>query len=102
MVRFDVLSEVPQMARVPAIIPVSDLRQGAADVLAKVRKSRQPVVITQRGRAAAVMISMESYEEREREREILRRIAQGEREISKGRGIDLAEVLAEADRLIAK
>ena len=90
------------MARVPAIVPVSDLRQGAADVLAQVRKSRQPVVITQRGRAAAVMISMESYEESERERELLRRLAQGEREIAKGKGFDLRDVLADADRLLKK
>lgn len=90
------------MARVPAIVPVSDLRQGAADVLAQVRKSRQPVVITQRGRAAAVMISVESYEEGEREREILRRLAQGEREIAKGKGFDLRDVLADADRLLRK
>jgi prevent-host-death family protein len=73
------------MARVPAIVPASDLGQGAADVLAQVRKSRQPVVITQGGRAAAVLISVESYEESEREREILRRPAQGEREIAKGK-----------------
>ena len=90
------------MARVPAIVPVSDLRQGAADVLAQVRKSRQPVVITQRGRAAAVMMSVESYEESERERELLRRLAQGEREIAKGKGFDLRDVLADADRLLKK
>jgi prevent-host-death family protein len=90
------------MARVPAIVPVSDLRQGAADVLAQVRKSRQPVVITQRGRAAAVMISVESYEESEREREILRRLAQGEREIAKGRSFDLRDVMADADKLLKK
>jgi prevent-host-death family protein len=90
------------MARVPAIVPVSDLRQGAAEVLDQVRKSRQPVVITQRGRAAAVMISVESYEENEREREILRLIAQGEREIKKGKGHDLADVMAAADRIIKK
>jgi len=43
---------------VPAIVPVSDLRDAAADVLDRVRKSREPVVITQRGRAAAVMVSI--------------------------------------------
>jgi prevent-host-death family protein len=90
------------MARVPAMVPVSDLRQGAAGLLAQVRKTRQPIVITQRGRAAAVMISVESYEENERERELLRRIAQGEREISKGKGFDLADVMASADRIIKK
>jgi prevent-host-death family protein len=90
------------MVRVPAIVPVSDLRQGAADVLAQVRKSGQPVVITQRGRAAAVLISVESYEESEKEREILRRLAQGDREIAKGKGFDLSDVLADADRLLKR
>lgn len=71
-------------------------------MLAQVRKSRQPVVITQRGRAAAVMISVESYEESEREREILHRLAQGEREIAKGKGFDLRDILADADKLLKK
>jgi prevent-host-death family protein len=88
------------MASVPEIIPVSDLRQGAADLLGRVRKSRQPVIITQRGRAAAVIVSVESYEQAEREREILKRIARGEREIKAGRGHDLAEVMADADELL--
>lgn len=90
------------MAKVPEIIPVSDLRQGAADLLGRVRKSRQPVIITQRGRAAAVIISVESYEESEREREMLKRIARGEREIKSGRGHDLANVMAEADKLLSR
>ena len=88
------------MPHVPDIIPVSDLRQGAAELLGRVRKTRKPVVITQRGRAAAVIVSVESYEEAEREREILRRIARGEREVKSGRGYDLASVMAEADRLL--
>ena len=90
------------MAKVPEIIPISDLRQGAADLLGRVRKSGQPVIITQRGRAAAVVISVESYEESEREREMLKRIARGEREIKSGRGHDLANVMAEADKLLSR
>ena len=50
------------MAEVPEIIPVTDLRDGAANLLARVRTSRKPVVITQRGRAAAVIVSVEAYE----------------------------------------
>ena len=50
------------MAKLPDIIPVTDLRQDAASVLRHVRHSKQPVVITQRGRAAAVMLSTEAYE----------------------------------------
>lgn len=89
------------MSKVPDIIPVTDLRQHAAAALKRVRSSRRPVVITQRGRAAAVMLSIEAYEQREHERELLRLFARGEQEIAKGEGQDLASVLAEADRLLA-
>ena len=85
----------------PDIIPVTDLRQDAAAALKRVRSSKQPVVITQRGRAAAVMLSVEAYERAEHERQILRLLALGEREITTAQGYDLDEVLAEADRLLA-
>jgi prevent-host-death family protein len=90
------------MARIPAILPVSDLRQGAADVLVRVRKSGQPVFITQRGRATAVLMSVESYEQTERELEILKRIARGEKEVRASKGHDLDDVMAEADELLSK
>ena len=89
------------MARVPAIIPVTDLRQDAAAALKRARDSRQPVVITQRGRAAAVLVSIETYKAAEHERELLRLLAKGDREIAAGKGHDLDSVLADADGLLA-
>jgi prevent-host-death family protein len=89
------------MVAVPDIIPITDLRQDAAAALKRVKSSRQPVVITQRGRAAAVLLSLESYERSEHERQLLHLLAQGEQEIKAGRGFDLDEVLAEADALLA-
>ena len=90
------------MPKIPDIIPVTDLRQDAAAVLARVRKSAQPVVITQRGRAAAVMVSAESYERAESERQILKLLARGEREIAKGKGYGLDSVLKDADEVLAE
>jgi len=90
------------MPKIPDIIPVTDLRQDAAAVLARVRRSAQPVVITQRGRAAAVMVSAESYERAESERQILKLLARGEREIAKGKGYDLDSVLDDADEVLAE
>lgn len=89
------------MPRTPDIIPVTALRQDAAAVLERVRASKQPIVITRRGRPAAVMLSVEAYERAEHERQILRLLARGDREIAAGEGHDLADVLAEADRLLA-
>ena len=90
------------MAKVPMIIPITDLRQDAATVLRRVRDSREPVVITQRGRPAAVLMSAEAYERAEHDRELLRLLARGEKEIAAGKGHSLDAVLAEADALLAE
>lgn len=88
------------MARLPSIVPVSDLRQDSATVLKQLRDSGDPIVITQRGRAAAVMVSIDTYERGERERELLRMLARGEKEIRDGDVFDLDDVLAEIDELL--
>ena len=89
------------MGEVPELIPVSDLRQDVAAVLKRLQTSRKPMVITQRGRAAAVLLSIEAYERREQERELLQHLARGEKDIASGRGVALDDVLAEADRVLA-
>jgi prevent-host-death family protein len=88
------------MAGIPEIIPVTDLRQDAAAVLKRVQASSQPLVVTQRGRAAAIMLSVDAYEHGERERQLLRLLLRGEQEIAAGLGHDLDDVLAEADALL--
>lgn len=88
------------MSRLPKIIPVKDLHQDAAAVLKQVAKSHGPFVITQRGKAAAVLLSAEAYQQAESERQILEILARGEKEIAEGYGYDLDSVLAETDALL--
>ena len=90
------------MSKVPAIVPISDLRDDAANVLDRMKKSQEPVVITQRGRATAVMVSIEEYERSEHEREILRLLVQGDKEVAAGKGHALEDVLKDADRVLAR
>ena len=47
------LSGISAMPKTPKIIPISDLRKNASDVVKDISASKQPVFITQRGRAAA-------------------------------------------------
>jgi prevent-host-death family protein len=89
------------MGKLSNIIPVSDLRQDAAKLLKQLKKNDVPLIITQRGRATAVIIGVEAYEKLEHEKELLRLLAKGDREIEAGRGYDLDSVLAEADSLLA-
>lgn len=88
------------MTVLPEMIPVSDLRQDAAATLKRLEHSRDPIVITQRGRAAAVLMSVEAYERGEEERLLLRRLAKGDQEIQSGQGHDLDDVLGEAEALL--
>jgi prevent-host-death family protein len=82
-------------------IQLSDLGHNAAAALKRVRGSERPLLITRNGKPAAVMLSVEAYERAEQERQILRLLARGEREIAGGTAHDLDEVLKEADRLLA-
>jgi prevent-host-death family protein len=90
------------VAKNPTTIPVSNLKQDASATLRRVRKSKRPLIVTQRGRPAAVLLSVDVYQKGEQEREILRLLALGEREIAVGKGYDLDDVLAEADALLSK
>ncbi len=90
------------MGKLANIIPVSDLRQDAAKLLKKLNKNHEPLIITQRGRAVAVLIGVEAYEKSEREKELLMLLAKGDREVEFGEGYDLNTVLAEADAILAK
>ena len=88
------------MPRAPKIIPISDLRQNASNLVRGVSSSREPVFITQRGKAAAVMVSMSVHERSQHELELLRLLAGGEKEIAAGVGLELDDVLKEADRYL--
>lgn len=87
------------MANTPKIIPVSDLRQKTSDVLRDL-SSGDIIFVTQRGRAAAVMVSMKAYEHSQHELDILRLLARGEKEIEAGTGSEFDDILKEADQFL--
>ena len=91
------------MAKTPrSAVSVSELGNDPARVVRRVRGSKRPVLVTERGRAQIVLMSVEAFRRNEREREILRELARGEREIAAGRGSSLEKVLADADRALKR
>jgi len=47
------------------------------------------------------MISTNTYEKAEHDRQLLRLLARGDKEVAAGKGYDLEAVMAEADRRLA-
>ena len=89
------------MSRQADSIQAADLAHDTNAVLHRVRSSKRPLVISQRGRRTAVLLSMTTYEKAEHERDLLRLLACGEKEIAEGTGFDLKSVLADADAMLS-
>ena len=88
------------MSQLPTVIRISDLRRDAARISKRVVATDEPVVITQRGRTSAVLVSVDAYERTQHENEILRILAEGDAEIAAGLGHEADDVMAEARALL--
>ena len=78
--------------------PVSDLRRKAHEVVNHARKSRRPLLITRRGRGAAVLIAVEEWDARESRNELLEAVVRGVRDFAAGRVVEEKDALARLRR----
>jgi prevent-host-death family protein len=67
------------------IEPVTSLKTSPAELISRARDRRSPIVITQNGRATAVLQDIESYERQRRAFLILKLLARGEADYAGGR-----------------
>lgn len=77
------------------IKPVSEFRANAAELIEQVRNTRRPLVLTQRGHSAAVVLDVEEYESLLEELDLLRDIRTAEKEIRNGKGVSNREAKAQ-------
>ena len=75
--------------------PVSEFRANAAKFVQQVRETRRPLILTQHGRSAAVLLDVEEYEEMLDTIELLRDVREAERQIAAGQVVGHDEAMAE-------
>jgi prevent-host-death family protein len=86
------------------IIPISELQSQAKKIIEGVKKTRDPVIITQRGRPAALLVNYEEYEgmtatlEEMSQPDWKERLAEAERDSKAGKGLELDEFKARRAR----
>lgn len=76
-----------------AVAPITDLKTRSREIVKRLKDTGQPVLITQRGRGAAVMESIESYEKKQDYYEAIEGILAALRQAEKGDLRDHKEAL---------
>ena len=82
------------------IVPISDLQSHAKKIIERVKNTRDPVMITQRGRPAALLVNYEDYVgmvatlEEISQPDWRERLAEAEQDSQAGKSINLAEFSA--------
>ncbi|MBI3541039.1 MAG: type II toxin-antitoxin system Phd/YefM family antitoxin [Deltaproteobacteria bacterium] len=90
------------------IIPISDLQTKTKEVIEGVKRTRDPVIITQRGRPAALVVNYEEYEGMLHTLDEMsypdwqERLAEAERDSKAGRGITLEELKKKVEKKRAR
>ena len=67
--------------------PVSEFRQNAAKFVQHVRDTHRPLVLTQHGKSAAVLLDVREYERMLDELEIMPGVREAQQEIAAGLGV---------------
>ena len=92
---------MPVLKLTEDLVPLSDLKSHAADVVRQAKETGRPVVLTRHGRGVAVVLSIQAFDElteAARRRELQRAVEDGERDIAEGREARHEDVVAELDR----
>jgi len=82
------------------VIPVTDFRANAAELIQKIKKTRRPLILTQHGRSAAVVEDMKEYEDRLKRLELLEAIVRGLQAAEKGELVSHEEAMRQVDALL--
>ena len=69
------------------IRPLADFRAHLAAVVRQVRRTKRPVILTQHGRSAAVLVDAAEYEALLDRAELLDDVRRAETEVAAGRGL---------------
>ena len=80
------------------IVPVSDFKAKAAEWLRRLVESSEPVIITQNGKAAGVLLSPAAYDELTERYRFTKSVEAGLADVEAGRVTPHEEVVAEMRR----
>ncbi len=82
------------------VTPLTDFRTRSAQLLEKIKKTRRPIILTRRGRTAAVVEDIREYENRLDRISLLESIVRGLQAAELGKVVKHTEVMRQMDKLL--
>jgi len=80
------------------IEPVTVLKTKSAELIRQARETGQPIIITQNGKATAVLQDVESFQRQREALTLLKILAKGDQEISEAKVLSHDDVMRRVER----
>jgi len=77
----------------PKLVPVTDIKRKATEIIEALQQEQTPLLITEHGREAAILMDVASYRLQERKIALLEGIVMGQKALAEGRTVSHEEML---------
>ena len=84
------------------IVPLSEFRKKSADFINRLKKEKQPIVLTQHGKSAAVLMDVSEYERLTKKMEMLEDLLEAKQQVEQGETYTLDEARKRIDNHLSK
>jgi len=84
------------------IEPLSEFRKKSADFVKRLKKEKQPIILTQHGKSAAVLMDVSEYERFRNKMEMLEDLLEAKQQVEQGNSYSMAESKERIEKHISK
>ncbi|MDR9419557.1 type II toxin-antitoxin system Phd/YefM family antitoxin [Gracilimonas sp.] len=84
------------------IEPLSEFRKKSADFIKRLKKEKQPIVLTQHGKSAAVLMDVSEYERFTKKMEMLEDLLEAKQQVEQGKTYSMDEAKERIENHLSK
>ena len=84
------------------IEPLSEFRKKSADFIKRLKKEKQPIILTQHGKSAAVLMDVSEYERFTKKMEMLEDLLEAKQQVDQGKTYSMKEAKERIEKHLSK
>lgn len=84
------------------IEPLSEFRKKSADFIKRLKKDKQPIILTQHGKSAAVLMDVSEYERFTKKMEMLEDLLEAKQQVERGKTYSMDEAKDRIEKHLSK